>query len=576
MKGLFFKLCFVMYLIGGISQIGFAQESIREGADELFNKGISLFTSGNYKDAQAKFSEARAIYDAIKGIINVEQKIKSCDEWITKCTKKIKGAENKNDNATSSKASGTSKAEQTKLKEEPGNSPKTSGTSRTEQPKVREKPDNFSIKEIKFENKGPLYLGQIKELNTAIRYTCDKETSVDLIIRVIDQGVIVRTYKKNINVKQTTAKYGEWDTLTLEWDVKTAGKYSFVFCRVANGISKELGTFGGHEIKDKPTEGSSSNVRTTSQPISLKVNEQALIFDANGGTKYITVTTNVSDWSLYGTSIPGFTITRVNSQVKVVCSPATSTASINDWFKIMAGDQEVKITVYREGKKVVTQSYEQSIKGNPFALRTSHYNIYHWGISAGYVSKKLKYKDLDGKTDHYGLLTDKSLPGIQAGIHYEGFFMPKICGLGVATGAYYEYYWQKGDTQSGDGFDDYYASYKEHNVYVPLNLLFRFDFSKKVNIALYGGIGANYGVGNKVEYKDASDDKTFEEKKGLYDYDEYGMKRFFMNIEYGGSVRIGRLSVNAKFFSPLTDWSEDKFYSEKPVKDMNLSVSFMF
>lgn len=564
MKELFFKLCLVLFLIGGISQIGFAQaETMLQGADKLFNEGKDQFKAGNYKDAERKFLEAKTSYDAIKGLVDDESviadKIKSCDTWIGKCQEAQKVPKEGSSNIP--------------LTERPVPKPVKPSV-------AKEEPDNFVIKEVSFQESEPLYLGEVKQLTPKIRYGCDKSWAkifLKVIVKKPSGGW--ESYRDTLTAKKTTGD-NSWFTMQGLKGINEKGKYTFTIYRVIDGEATELIRVGTPLIQEKTgTSNITQPVTSDKKEITLSVEPMAVIFNENGGTKYIGVTTNAPDsWILFGeTTIPGFTITRFSaSQVKIVCSPASSTASVNDWFSVRVGGKEVKITVYREGKKVVAQTYEQSVKGNPFALRTSRWNTYHWGVSAGYVSKKLKYKDLDGKTQNYGLLKDKSMPGIQAGIHYEGFFMPKICGLGIATGAYYEYYWQKGDTQSEPGYDDYYVSYKEHNVYVPLNLLFRFDFSKKVNIALYGGIGANYGVGNKCEWKNASDDETFQEEKGLYDYDEWGIKRFFMNIEYGGSVRIGRLAVNARFFSPLTDWSEDKFYSEKPVKDMNLSVSFMF
>lgn len=229
-----------------------------------------------------------------------------------------------------------------------------------------------------------------------------------------------------------------------------------------------------------------------------------------------------------------------------------------------------------------TTSSVGSSRNNPFALITPYKAAgrYDWGISVGYVSKKMKYKDKDGYTNDYGLLKDKSMSGVQVGIHYDGFLFPNHFGLGIGTGAYYEYYWQKGDTQLDSEYGNYRASYSEHNVYVPLDLIFRIYFSKsercQVNLTLYGGIGGNYGFRNKCVWKSVPGDREIRKETNLYDYDEWGIKHFYMNIEYGASLRIGRLSFNAKLFSPLTDWSGDKFYSQKPVKDMNVGISCMF
>lgn len=579
MKCLFLKFCVVLFLFGTTAFTCFAQESEYKScinlAEKAYTAGDSLLEKGDFDKAIKQFEDAKRCYeDANKAEgkpqdFDLEARQRECNDKIeeAKKGKKEKSSTPPQPNISEPK---DGKGKTVIVPISKAGSGKTSSATIT-----KEESDNFSIKEGCWKESEPIYSGDDISLTPRIRYTCDKEISISLTIEVENPDKTTKELSQIIDVKKTSVEE-TWCELD-KYKINGSGKYSFKFYRTINGEKRELTTQNFPEVKEKPQTITISKDQTKKTQTTLKVNENILIFEAKGGIKYVNVDANPAEWDLEGISISGFKITKFGTNViRVECSPATSTASVNAWFKVKAGEQEAKITVFREGQKVIMQSYEQSIKGNPFALRTNKWNTYHWGISAGYVSKKLKYKDLDGNTNNYGLLSDKSMQGMQVGMHYEGFFMPKICGLGIATGAYYEYYWQKGDTQTSNEGDDYYASYKEHNVYVPLNLLFRFDFSKKVNIALYGGIGGNYGVGNKVEYKNDSNDETFEEKKGLYDYDEYGIKHFFMNIEYGGSVRFGRLSVNARFFSPLTDWSEDKFYSEKPQKDMNLSVSFMF
>lgn len=574
MKKLFVVIGLILLFIGGISQLCWAQVDFEKQGNILYAKGCDSLKIKKYDVAIDLFTQAIKAYHKAKG----RNKNFDLETAEGKCNEKIQAAnERKNGKSSTTHQPDISKpkAEQGKTVIVPISKDKPVKTGSVPKGKQEEPDDNFGITNVSFNEGTDLYVG-IKKLTPVIQYHCEIWTKIDLKITI--QGPVkCDTIYKTITVERTEGeKYKSYTFNSVLNNEIKEGTYKFSFFKVKENKNIPIITDWDVVIKAKQ-QAIISNDQTKKMQTSLKVNENALIFDANGGIKYVTVTASSSDWDLIGTMIPGFKITKSSpDQIRVECSPATSSSSVNDWFKVKAGEQEAKITVYREGKKVIMQSYEQSIKGNPFALRTNKWNTYHWGISAGYVSKKLKYKDLDGNTNHYGFLSDKSMPGMQVGMHYEGFFMPKICGLGIATGAYYEYYWQKGDTQTNNEGDDYYASYKEHNVYVPLNLLFRFDFSKKVNIALFGGVGGNYGVGNKVEYKNAGNDETFEETKGLYDYDEYGIRHFFMNIEYGCSVRYGRLSVNARFFSPLTDWSEDKFYSEKPQKDMNLSVSFMF
>lgn len=578
MKIVFLRLCFAVFLIGGISQVVFAQEMLKN-ADQHFKNGENFFKKDEYVKAKTEFSDAKEAYDIAKSMAEDKDttytyicgQITKCAEWITKCDNKI--------------------AEQDKTvivpiaKDEPG---KTGTVVRSPARNKGNKPTTVKLKfKAGGEKKIVLIDGNFSlpanlltwlhfELcERGVEIKCDENTGGEIRstnVRIGDKDVLIEQqcydYRK-IEIKGVEfANVDENSNVISDFGktIYTNSKYIqplvHIYVRdTVNNIPLYI------VIKDPDgnvlSDGSSDKY---SSETFLSANKKGMndIYLVSLGNINGTIYDKAGDYQyfVYGRKDLSDDCMLLNSTIRV--------EALKDQPSHIASETEDKHL------NVNQHSNEYERKSNPFALCTNKWNTYHWGISAGYVSKKLKYKDLDGNTNHYGLLRDKSMPGMQVGVHYEGFFMPKLCGLGIATGAYYEYYWQKGDTQTGNGGDDYYASYKEHNIYVPLNLLFRFDFSKKVNIALFGGVGGNYGVGNKVEYKNAGNDETFEEKKGLYDYDEYGIRHFFMNIEYGGSVRFGRLSVNARFFSPLTDWSEDKFYSEKPQKDMNLSVSFMF
>ena len=128
------------------------------------------------------------------------------------------------------------------------------------------------------------------------------------------------------------------------------------------------------------------------------------------------------------------------------------------------------------------------------------------GLSAGWTAKDwvTSYKGRNYHEDLWGN-PDKMLHGLQVGVRLQqGLYY----GLGYRTGLYYEWYISTDKSIKERGF----SRFNEHNLYLPLHIMFRLDPFEDVSITPYGGIGFNwaiYGNFKKGPISNAS---------GYYDY----------------------------------------------------------
>ena len=190
------------------------------------------------------------------------------------------------------------------------------------------------------------------------------------------------------------------------------------------------------------------------------------------------------------------------------------------------------------------------------------------GFSVGYVQKQWIYDwgNKKEKLDVFG--EDKYTNGIQAGIRIDPQFG---YGLGMNTGLYYEFYFDKSEDMNEDGIEYHYRS-EEHSLYLPVHLKYALNFSKWFQLALYGGIGLDYGVSGKIYLR--SDDETGD-TRSLYD-NELDIKRFNASLEYGAAVKINRIQLNFTTSKGFVNMSGSEEYQVKQNKMRNIALSVCF
>lgn len=277
----------------------------------------------------------------------------------------------------------------------------------------------------------------------------------------------------------------------------------------------------------------------------LSVSTRNLSFDYTGGRTSITVSTNSDSYDV--TVLPAWcTVTKYENDFSIYCNP-NSSSERKDWFKVKAGDKEIRIDVVQATDPRYNTTAYKSTKNKKTSTK-SHgcFNCptakYPWGITVGYVDEYLKYFDYDFG-DYY---TYMEIKGIQAGLKFEPLFK---YGFGLNTGIFYEY--------TSTSFDDVYTDsydYEQHLLNLPFHLEYRFNFSRYFNIFGFFGPAFEYVIRSP--------------------YDEDG---FRTSVEYGGGLRIDHVQLNIGKSYYLRDISEfATFNPSDEYKKLIFSISYMF
>lgn len=295
----------------------------------------------------------------------------------------------------------------------------------------------------------------------------------------------------------------------------------------------------------------------------LRVSNSVLYFEGNGGVKIVTVETNARNYDIK--LLPTWcSVNKSGSTFSITAKANLSNSKRDDWFKVYAGDKEIKVTVQQNAN--TSNRVSSGTTYTPPQKTTKRENkcfncpkaYYPWGISIGYVNKNLGYDDnyFINEDMFYSLI---EIRGIQAGLKYEPLFK---YGFGINTGIFYEYFSQTLDEELGGYFGSYfeydysYDEYEQHVINVPFHLEYRFNFSKYFNLFAYGGAGFDFiwdSYSSEMEFKSA--------------------------LEYGGGLRIGHVQFNIGQSLLVTDLYElgefDQLKNNK-YKNVQFSVSYMF
>ena len=194
------------------------------------------------------------------------------------------------------------------------------------------------------------------------------------------------------------------------------------------------------------------------------------------------------------------------------------------------------------------------------------------GISFGYVRKQWVATHGSEKMT-FGLWDNADyIQGIQAGLRIEPYAK---FGLGVNTGVFYEFYYAKSDAMKAEGYD-VYGELMEHAIYVPLHLCYRLRLGE-FQIFAFGGVGADYGIANKLQLKfDGTNDVGYESSNTYETDDSPNWKRFNASYEFGGGLRYKSLQASFTMSQGFLDMSSTSNYVIKQNKPMMISLGIMF
>ena len=277
---------------------------------------------------------------------------------------------------------------------------------------------------------------------------------------------------------------------------------------------------------------SSSNTRTTpsasttpsatrTPSTTLTVGTQNLTFGSSGGNEKITVTTNAATYDII--SLPSWCkVYRYSGYFTIYCDRNRGNSARNDWFKVVAGDKEIRINVSQSSTQSSSRVYTSPQSppkppkppkppGKGFNNPKAHHPV---GLSVGYVVQS---------DDEYGYADDyliESLEGIQAGLRIEPLFK---YGFGLNMGVFYEYYSRSYSYFASNGRDLIENRVILHEINVPLHLEYRLNFHKDFNLFFYGGVSMNLS-------SESMEDIFSSETKFYRDF--------------GGGLRMDRVQIN--------------------------------
>lgn len=223
-----------------------------------------------------------------------------------------------------------------------------------------------------------------------------------------------------------------------------------------------------------------------------------------------------------------------------------------------------------KGKSPKTSVYVSNNSPTEYQLSIAARNSIVWpwqreydaapvGVSFGYVRKQMVTTGGGAKLKENGIWEDgegKWLNGMQVGI------VAQPClswGLGLYTGLFYEAY-----ISENDNYD--YDSFVEHNIAIPVHLLYRLPFGRKCALSVHGGVGFSYAVYGAFKADD------YDNLTDFYGEDGYP-KRFNMALEGGVDFRVGPIQVGFLYSKGINDHKSYSSFGDFKTKYTKMGFS---
>lgn len=271
----------------------------------------------------------------------------------------------------------------------------------------------------------------------------------------------------------------------------------------------------------------------------LSVSNSILYFSSEGGTsEQIKVYSNASSYSVPLNFIPSWcTVLTYNGYFTVTVIANPNYKVRKDWFKIIAGDKEVRIYVEQSAKtsstsQEISNSNKQTNQSNKKECFNCPKTSDSWGLSLGYTQQTIE---------------NISMEAFQIGLKFEPLFKS---GFGLNTGINLLGYSEDlANTMSLKRDFEAYA------VNIPLHIEYRMNLSKEFNPFIYGGVGLN--VLTNTEFIDFS---------------------LPITLEYGGGIKVSHIQFNigkSLYYGNLQN--TDNFGNNiETYQKLNFSISYMF
>ena len=271
-----------------------------------------------------------------------------------------------------------------------------------------------------------------------------------------------------------------------------------------------------------------------------------------------------------------------NNEVKIKTNNTNKSpwevASKPTWCNIEEGLKSIIVTVDKNkkrddregeikiqaGDKFASISVKQSEKESWFRVKDHYHTV---GFSFGYTEKYLEHSN---DLSRWGIFEqNKYVRGGQVGLRIDPYFAPKIFGLGLHTGLYYKFFFQKSLPYSSSYNGDLHYFYEEHVLSVPLHLNYRIDFDNRgiFGIFFHGGINADVGLVSTIR------DEAYSQKQNLY---KQTSDRFDLAWGYGAGIHLHRFLFEWNGYTGILNHSKNPNYTMKQNSYMTFTLTIMF
>lgn len=209
---------------------------------------------------------------------------------------------------------------------------------------------------------------------------------------------------------------------------------------------------------------------------------------------------------------------------------------------VKVGNNQKDITYKIKTRKSFTWPWERE------------YNHAIMGVEFGYVQKNMvssngnssrhfNYAWPQKRSGRWDYQSGTSLNGFRGGVIVQP--VTKI-GFGLYTGLFYEIFFS-----TNNNFE--YNSYVEQAMSLPLQLMYNIPLGRRFNVAVRAGVGFDLSLAGQFSKSGSSSDS--DKKSVEWGFESaYPMPNAFQaSLEFGASMRIGPMQVNASWSKGLND-----------------------
>ncbi|MDR0830709.1 MAG: BACON domain-containing protein [Prevotellaceae bacterium] len=301
------------------------------------------------------------------------------------------------------------------------------------------------------------------------------------------------------------------------------------------------------------------SVSQSGVPVYLSTSPETANFKSSGKAKsggVITVETNAPNWIIEDKP-DWLSTTKKSSTLSLTAYKNRSSYERNGSVKISAGGK-YKLIAINQAKR----EHYFRIKDDTWNCK---YRVVGWTF--GYVEKDWSYSN---SNLHWGFFEQGSyVHGVQTGLRVDPYFAPKIFGLGLHTGLFYEFYF-KNATAANTNY-----KFREHNLMLPVHLNYRIDFDKKgiFGIFFHGGANFDWAMKSKIRNDGEYDSQWIWHEFHTISYDDHG---FNISVGYGGGFHLQRYFFDISTSRGLLNKSVGSPFSTFQNNRIKASLTIMF